>query len=272
MNWLQAIVLGIVQGLTEFLPVSSSGHLVLVPWALGWGAPGLLFDTMAHWGTLAAVVVFFRKDIWVLIRAWVDSVRARRITSPEARVAWLLILATIPAGLAGFFLNDFFTSLFGSPTAVAACLLVTGILLIVGDAFGRGEREMGKIKVADAVVIGLAQAVSIAPGISRSGATIVGGVLRGLSRQAAARFSFLLSIPIILSAGLLQLLKAIRGAEALGSFGVAAVGALAAAVVGYFAIAFMLRHLQRGRLLPFAIYCWCAGGLALIAALLGFRS
>lgn len=264
MSLLQAIVLGLVQGLSEFLPISSSAHLVLVPWLLRWPQAGLFFDTLVHWGTAAAVIVYFRAELWTLIRAWVDSLLRRRIVSPEARLAWLILAATVPAAISAFLLMDWLESLFSAPAAVAALLLVTGAALLLADRLGRGERGVEATKLTDALVIGCAQAVAVAPGISRSGSTIAAGVLRGLSREAAARFSFLLSVPIILGAGLTQLYKAFRMGLDATSWGLAAVGLIVAALAGYLAIAFMLRHLQQRRLWPFAVYCWATGLLSLL--------
>ena len=256
----QALILGLVQGVTEFLPISSSAHLVLVPWLLGWGDPGLSFDTMVHWGTLAAVVITFRRDLVELARAWLDSLRDRAVASdPRRRIAWLIVVGTVPAALAGFLFEDFFESLFGSPLRVAALLLVTGLVLVISEFLGKRWRDMESIALSDALLIGLAQAVSIAPGISRSGATIAAGLLVGLRRAAAARYSFLLATPIIFGAGLLHLLRLIQANTPASGLLPLAVGFLAAALSGYLSIRFLLAYLQRGRLYPFAVYCWAVG-------------
>lgn len=267
MDSLQAVVLGIVQGLTEFLPVSSSGHLVLVPWALGWGEPGLLFDTLVHWGTLLAVVAYFWDDLWAMIKAWVDSVRRRKIDNPQAWMAWLIIFGTIPAVIIGYLLNDFFESLFSAPVAVGAFLIVTGFILAASEFFYPRITKRPAVRLPDALVIGLAQAAAICPGLSRSGLTMSAGILRGATREQAARFSFLLSIPIILGAGLMQVVSAIEepGSVALLPL---ALGFAAAAISGYLAIQFLLGFVRRRKLWPFAIYCWVAGIAALLASLL----
>jgi undecaprenyl-diphosphatase len=267
MDSLQAVVLGIVQGLTEFLPVSSSGHLVLVPWALGWGEPGLLFDTLVHWGTLLAVVAYFWNDLWGMIKAWVDSVRRRKLDSPLAWMAWMIIIGTIPAVIAGVLLEDFFESLFSAPVAVGAFLLVTGTILAASEIFYPRIAKRPAVRLPDALVIGLAQAAAICPGLSRSGLTITAGMFRGLTREAAARFSFLLSVPIILGAGLMQVLGAVRepGGTALLPL---ALGFTAAAISGYLAIHFLLGFVRRHKLWPFAIYCWALGIAALLSNVL----
>ena len=266
MDILQALILGIVQGATEFLPVSSSGHLVLVPWWLGWNPPGLVFDTTLHLGTIVAVIVYFYRDLLDIVVAWLHGLAGRGMT-PKAWLGWWLILGTIPAAVLGFLFEDFFESMFGTPPVVAALLVVTGVILAVSERLGRRRRALDKLGWLDAVIIGCAQAVAIAPGISRSGTTIAAGLLRGLRREEAARFSFLLSIPVIVGAGLMQLLHLAREAQPAGQTTLLAIGFVAAAVTGYVAIRFMLRYLEQRSLYPFAIYCWVAGAVSLIAAL-----
>ncbi len=267
MNPLQSIILGIVQGAAEFLPISSSGHLVLVPWAFGWADPGLLFDTLVHWGTLLAVAVYFASDLWALLRAWVESVLQRRIDNAEARVAWLILIATIPGAIIGYLLEGYFESLFTSPASVGLLLILTGIVLVASDAAYRKTRRIQHPRLSDALIIGFAQAAAIAPGLSRSGMTIAAGVFRGLTREAAARFSFLLSFPIILGAGLAQIAKTVGevGGE---TWLPLALGFVSAALSGYLAIRFLLRFVQRHRLWPFALYCWLVAAAVLIAGAL----
>lgn len=264
MDLLQAIILGIVQGATEFLPISSSAHLVLVPWVLGWRDPGLAFDTVVHWGTLLAVVTYFWRDLGELAWAWWASVRERSVNpDPRRRLAWLLIIGTLPGVLAGFFFEDFFTALFGEPRWVAGLLLVTGALLALSESLGRRMRPIEDAHLGDALLIGLGQAVAIAPGISRSGATIAAGLARGLTREAAARFSFLLATPIIFGAGLLQMLRlATQWPPGLAPMPLL-LGFASAAACGYLCIRFLLDYLQRRSLWVFTAYCWLAGLLAL---------
>mgnify|MGYP005852696483 CR=1 FL=1 len=268
MSIVQALVLGIVQGATEFIPISSSGHLVLVPWFLGWPEPGLAFDTVVHWGTLVAVLAVFWRDLVALARAWARSLVERQLNPTEAKLAWLIIAGTLPAALTGFVWEGFFEGLFGSPGRVAALLLVTGAILTVSERLGKRQRSLGDLSWLDSLLIGLAQGLAIAPGISRSGATIATGLLRGVKREAAARYSFLLATPIIFGAGLLPLADFFR-AEAVGAqFPSLVVGFLAAAISGYVCIKFLLAYLQQGRLYVFATYCWLAGIVSLIIFLI----
>ena len=267
MTIFQALILGIVQGATEFLPISSSGHLVLVPWWLGWGSLDLAFATTLHLGTVVAVIAYFYRDLWEIALAWLRSLMRREMTS-KAWLGWWLILGTVPAVVLGLALEDFLESLFGSPPAVAALLLVTGAILALSEYLGSRRRDMDDLGWLDAVIIGFAQACAIAPGLSRSGTTIAASLARGLKREDAARFSFLLSVPIIVGVGLMQLLDLASESPQVGQLGALAVGFLAASVTGYFAIRFLLRYVQRGTLYPFAIYCWAVGGISFIAALL----
>ncbi len=268
MNIVQAFVLGIVQGITEFIPISSSGHLVLVPWLLNWPEPGLAFDTIVHWGTLLAVLAVFWRDLVALARAWARSLVERNLEPTEARLAWLIIVGTLPAALMGFLWEDFFESLFRSPGWVAALLLVTGAILAFSERLGRRQLSMGDLSWLDSVLIGLAQGLAIAPGISRSGATIAVGLLRGVRREAAARYSFLLATPIIFGAGLLQLVELFQAGAGGAQLPPLVVGFLVAAVSGYLCIRFLLAYLQRGRLYVFAAYCWLAGSVSLIISLM----
>jgi undecaprenyl-diphosphatase len=260
----QAIILGIVQGATEFIPVSSSGHLVLVPWLLGWPSPGLVFDTAVHWGTLVAVLLYFRHDWKLLVAAWVRSLAGRERQSPESRLAWLLLLGTVPAALLGFLFEGFFESLFGEPGWVSVFLLVTAGLLAVGERLGRRTRELSGLNPKDALLMGLGQAAAIAPGISRSGATISVGLLRGLRRQDAARFSFLLATPIILGAGLFKMLDLVGITDPLVYVPGLMAGFVTAAVVGYACIWGLLRYLERGSLYVFSAYCALVGVTCLV--------
>ncbi len=264
MNILHAIILGIVQGLTEFIPVSSSAHLVLVPWVFGWPAPGLLFDTMLHWGTLTAVVAYFWRDWISIIRGFFRSLTAHgpwnssthgRLADADSRLAWGIIIGSLPAVVFGVLFEAFFESLFGSPAAVAVFLLVTAGILTLSERLGSRTRSLKTLTMTDAVAVGFAQAVAIAPGISRSGATIAAGLARGLKREDAARYSFLLSTPIIFGAGLKQLLDVVTsGASAAAPWGAVLAGTLAAALSGYLCIRFLLAYLRSGKLYVFAAY------------------
>lgn len=260
----QAIVLGLVQGATEFIPVSSSGHLVLVPWLLGWVTPGLVFDTTVHWGTLVAVLIVFWRDLLRLAMAWIRSLSPRSPTNVHARLAWWILIGTIPAVLAGYSLEDWFEKLFAWPGAVGGFLLVTAAILVLSERFHMTGRSLAGLRVGDALFIGVAQAFAIAPGISRSGATIAAGLLRGLERDVAARYSFLLAIPIIFGAGLLKLKGLLDVGVAPDQALVLLIGFVTAAVSGWACIRFLLSYLQRGRLYVFAAYCATIGIAALV--------
>jgi len=259
MNTFRAIVLGLVQGATEFLPISSSAHLVLLPWFLGWEEPGLGFDTIVHWGTLSAVLSLFWRDLLAISRAWFRGLYRGRIEEDEAKLAWLIIIGTIPGVLAGAVLEDFFESLFGSPPLVALLLLVTGLILSISELLERKWRDCEELSFLDSFIIGVAQACAISPGISRSGVTIAMGLICGLRREEAARFSFLLSTPIIFGAGLLQLVNLFQVGELEAQFPLLLIGFLTSTVSGWLCIKFLLSYLRRGRLYPFAIYCLLAG-------------
>jgi undecaprenyl-diphosphatase len=265
-------VLGIVQGATEFLPVSSSGHLVLVPWLLRWENMGLAFGALLHLGTLVAVVAFFWRDLWQLVVAGVLSAKERSLSGdPSRKLAWLIVLGSVPAALLGLTLEDFFESLFGQPVWVGILLMVTGTLLAATEGWSRRRLEMTELGWVDALVVGLGQAIAIAPGISRSGATISAGLWRGLRREAAARFSFLLSVPVILGAGLFEMKDIFVVPMVSDAPLTLVVGFASAAVSGFLCIRFLLSYLQRRSLYPFAIYCWAAGLATVLFSILGIR-
>jgi undecaprenyl-diphosphatase len=270
-----------LQGATEFFPVSSSGHLVLVPWLLRWQSPGLVFDAVVHWGTAVAVIAYFWDDWLALIQAAINSLREWRFFRSQAAesgtwddqgagpapLAWLIVVGTLPGVLAGYFLEDFFERVFARPAAAAGFLLVTAGLLAASEWLGRRERDLDELEWLDALVVGVGQALAILPGISRSGATIAAGLVRGVKREPAARFSFLLATPIILGAGLLKVVELVGGGG-LATYGPALlVGFLAAAAVGLGCIHFLLRYLQRRRLYPFALYCAVFGITCLLVSL-----
>ena len=265
MGILQALVLGIIQGLTEFLPISSSGHLVLVPAAFGWESPSLAFDATVHLATLIAVIAIFWHDIIQILIAWWQGLKGRHpLERAESRLGWWLILGTVPGVLAGLLWEDTFKSFFANPQAVGGFLLLTAGLLILADIFGKRRRGFTEITWLDSIFIGIGQAIAIAPGVSRSGATIAVGTLCGLSREAAARFSFILAIPIIIGAGLTQLIDLLRHGDITVEAPVLVVGFIAAAICGYAAIRFLLSYLRKRPLYPFAIYCGVVGILAII--------
>lgn len=274
MTPLQAFVLGVVQGLTEFLPVSSSAHLVLVPWLLGWTfapGPAFVFDVLVQLGTLAAVVAYYARDLVGMARAALRGLlTGRPFDDPQARLAWLLLAASLPAALAGVLLKSQVEQAFGSPRAVGAFLLCTAGLLLASERLGRRARAAVSLRLADALWIGAAQALSLFPGVSRSGATIAGGLTRGLTRPEAARFSFLMAVPVMLGAGALTALDLLAAPDALAQIPPLAIGFLTAAVVGYLAIHWLLSYLARRPLTGFAVYCLIVGaGALLLGALRG---
>lgn len=265
MGFVEALILGIVQGLSEFLPISSSGHLVLLPALFGWSAPPLVFDTTVHLGTLAAVVAVFWRDLLNLAGAWWRGLRrGRPLETAEARLTWWIILGTVPAALAGFFLEDWFEGLFGTPRYVGAIMFLTALLLLFGELLGSRQRSLEGISWLDGLLIGIAQAAAVMPGLSRSGATISTGMFRGLRREAAARFSFLLSVPIIVGTGVFQLAQSFSSAAEPPDWSNLLIGFLAASISGYAAIRLLLAYVRRRPLYPFALYCTLLGLAALI--------
>jgi undecaprenyl-diphosphatase len=269
MSPVQALILGIVQGLTEYLPVSSSAHLVLVPWALGWKFDpnaAFAFDVLVQLGTLVAVIAYFWKDLVLMLRAVVQALRQRRMTQdPYIRLAGWIVLGSVPAVLAGVSIKDAVETAFGSPVATSAFLLVTALLLFIAERFGKRLRPLEALTWKDAAWIGLAQALALFPGISRSGATISAGLLRDVDRPASARFSFLLSIPAMIGAGGLALLDLFALPSASSFVAPMFIGFVSAAIVGYASIRWMLGFVTRHSLTVFSAYCAIIGllGLAL---------
>jgi undecaprenyl-diphosphatase len=282
---LQAIVLGIVQGLTEFLPISSSAHLILVPWLFGWEPFGLAFDVALHLGTLAAILIYFRHDLIAIPRGLIAerSALARRElpVDPMARLGIYIVIASIPAGLAGLLGEDLIDRAFHADpitrsaiVAIAIILMLAGITLEIADRrMMRMTREPGAepVSLRQALIIGLAQTLALIPGASRSGTTIAAGLFVGLSRPDAARFSFLLGVPLIAGAGTKQMLELATGG--LGDVGldVFAVGVVTAALTGYAAIAGLLRFLQRRPVTVFVVYRILLGIGLLILLAAGFE-
>jgi undecaprenyl-diphosphatase len=252
MDLMHAVVLAIVQGLTEFLPISSAGHLVLVPVFLGWPDQGLAFDVATHLGTLGAVLYYFRHDLWPMTRDALGTLRGGRRTR-ESDLTWFVVIGTIPAVVGGVLFAGAISTLLRSPLVIATTMAGFGILMWVADARGARDRDEDQIGLRDALIIGLAQALALIPGTSRSGITITAALFLGLKRQAAARFSFLLSIPIIIAAIVYELAKLLRDPEpadwlALGT------GAAVAGVVAYLTIRGFIAMLGHMGLAPFAIY------------------
>ena len=291
-SYFQAIVIGLLQGVTELFPISSLGHSVLLPGWLHWntivGAQSqsesfyLAFLVALHVATALALLVYFRKE-WVrLIKAFITIVRTRTVTTPDERLTWLIIVATIPVGVIGLALEHTLRTVFAKPLAAAIFLTINGLILAGGEWVRRrsdrvhalaaiqpqtGEREPGRrldtLDVREAGIIGLAQSASLFAGISRSGVTMIAGLVRGLDHEDAARFSFLLATPIILAAGVYKI-PDLMGPLGDGVRGQALVGALAAAVAAFGAVHFLVRFFRTRNLLPFAVYCLVAGGISII--------
>jgi undecaprenyl-diphosphatase len=211
MTYFQSLILGVIQGASEFLPISSSGHLVLAPYLFGWDIPqneAFVFDILVQVATLLAVIIFFWRDLIKIFKALLDGIkRAKPFDDFQSLMGWYLILATIPAGITAVFFKETFEKAFSNPKAAALFLLVTSLLLILGEVLGKRTRSLEKLTLVDALVIGLFQALALFPGISRSGSTIAGGLIRGLDRRSSARFSFLMAVPVMLAAGLLNILS-----------------------------------------------------------------
>jgi undecaprenyl-diphosphatase len=263
---LDALVLGIVQGLTEFLPISSTGHLILTEKILGisQGEFGLQFDAAIHLGTLAAVLIYFHDTVRRLIVAWFASVASRdwRV-SQDSTLAWLLIVGTIPAAIAGALIESTAESKLRDPELVAAMLILFCLPMLLAEYVRRGNRTVADVGLKDAVLLGVAQSVALIPGVSRSGITISTGMLAGLRRDEAATFAFLLSVPVIAGAGSKQILDAIRHGSGGAGVDVYAVGLIAAAIVGYAAVAFLMRFLRVRSLMSFVVYRVALGLLVL---------
>ncbi len=251
MDILQIIVLALVQGLTEFLPVSSSAHLILVPILTGWEDQGLAFDVAVHVGTLSAVVLYFRKEIGKMFLAWIASLKGRH--SEDSKLAWGVLIGTIPVGLVGLLFKDFIGENLRTELVIAITTIIFGLLLWYADWSGKRNRDEYSLSWRDIVIIGCAQAIALIPGTSRSGITITAGLMLGLTAQAAARFSFLLSIPVILLAGGVEALDYLEVASA-GDIDDLILGALISAVSAYFCIHFFLRLLEKVGMTPFVIY------------------
>jgi undecaprenyl-diphosphatase len=280
MQLIQSVILGIIQGLTEFIPVSSSAHLVIVPWLFGWDDPAfrsLGFDVALHLGTLAAIIVFFWKDWLRIIGAWLKSVGQLKIgEDPDRRMAWYLIAACIPGGIAGVFFQGDIEELFHpalspipAPAMIAMAFIIAllGALLLIADRLASHGRAMGAMRWKDALLIGLSQALAIFPGVSRSGATITAGLALGLEREAAARFSFLLSAPIILGAGLKSVYDLAKAGEAAANLPLILAGFVAAAASGFFCIKLLLGFLQKHTTKAFAYYRWALAALVAVVAI-----
>lgn len=264
MNGLQALILGIVQGLTEFLPISSTAHLRIVPHWLGWADPGAAFSAVIQLGTLLAVLLYFREEVATLLKEGVRSLWKRNLwLSQESRMAWSIVFATFPIVILGVAFKDFIETEARDLKLIGGSLIVFALLLFLAEKRSAQNREIASLGLKDILIIGVCQAFALIPGCSRSGSTIMGGFFLGLNRESAARFSFLLGLPAIAGSGLLELLTLIeRGLGATGGFNIG-MGIGAAFVSGYLSIAFLLRFIKRYGTLLFVIYRLILGTLIL---------
>lgn len=281
---IEAIILGIVQGVAEFAPISSSAHLIIVPWLFGWDNPalnGLAFDVSLHLGTLAAVLIYFWSDLWRLLKAGLASVVQFRIGGdPDRKLAWYIVLATIPAVIVGYFAEDAVDAAFHAngvdlPTGIlltlAAMMAGVAILMLFVDTVARRTRTLTGVRLVDALLIGLAQTLALFPGVSRSGSTITAGLALGFQRDVAARFSFLLAVPVTMGAGLLGALDLVQAWQASLLTNTDALiilaGVISAGISGYLCIHFLLRYLRRSSLAIFVIYRLVVAAIVVVVAL-----
>jgi len=260
MNVLHALVLGLVQGLSEFLPISSSAHLSLVPYVFGWEDPGLAFDVALHLGTLAAVLWYFRLEWIALARAGFEILATRRVETDQQRRALFIVIATIPGAIGGLLLQKYAETIFRDPTLTAVALIVMGTLLWAADRFATQARDLTNFRWTDALLIGIAQVFALIPGVSRSGSTMTAGRALGFDRTSAATFSFLMSMPITAAAAVIKVPEALREGITLPIV----VGILASGISGWLAISVLLRYVSTKSFGVFALYRWVLG-LAVLA-------
>ena len=274
MSVFEAIVLGITQGLTEFLPISSTAHLRIVPAFAGWGDPGAAFTAVVQLGTMAAVLLYFRRDLIRIAEGWLAGLRRPELRGElDSRLGWYLILATIPIGIFGLAFKDQIESGARNLELIASMLIVVGFVLLAAESVATQARNLEQVNTRDGVIIGLAQAVALIPGTSRSGATIAAGLFRGLDRASAARFSFLLSVPAVVLSGLFELRNIVTGKEhqKAGAFALV-VATVLAFVVGYISIAWLLRFLVTHTTKVFVAYRVALGVIVLALAIPGVIS
>jgi len=275
---LQAIILGIVQGLTEFLPISSSGHLILVPWLFNWhfllNNPDLnkTFDVALHLGTFVAVLVYFWREVVRLVAAWVRSVARRSLADPEARLAWLLLVSTIPAAFLGVVFESFIEDRLGKPWLIAVMMIVFAFVMYAIDHVAKLDRDLDALTWTDSILIGIAQAFALCPGVSRSGVTMMTGLALRLDRESAARYSFLLSIPVIGGAAAYKAVHVAKDGLPAGTAMPFVVGIASAAISGMIAIWFVLRYLKTHNFNLFVVYRIVVGVAVLILIVAGVRS
>jgi undecaprenyl-diphosphatase len=268
MNIVEAVVLGVVQGLTEFLPISSTAHLRLVPALLGWGDPGAAASAIIQLGTMLAVVAFFRRDILTLFKAFIRGIsRGKPLEEFESRMAWYIAVGTIPVGVFGLLFKDFIETSARSLYLISASLVLLALILAVAERISAFRRDSSSVTLGDCVIVGFAQALALIPGSSRSGTTITAGLFLGLTREAAARFSFLLSIPAVVASGLFELYEVRHSISGVVAFDLS-VATIVSAVTGYAAIAFLLKYLRTHTTYAFIWYRVFLGGVILFLVFL----
>jgi undecaprenyl-diphosphatase len=278
MSVFQAFILGLTQGLTEFLPISSSAHLIIIPWLFNWhyllDHPDFnkTFDVALHAGTFFAVLAYFWRDVVDLLRSWVGSIARRSIRTPQERLVWLLLVSTIPAGIIGVAFESFVEDRLGKPYLIAIMMFVFALVMWYVDMHARLQRDIHKAGLVDALLIGFAQALALAPGVSRSGITIVMGMARGFTREAAARYSFLLTIPVIGGAAAYKAVQVAHHGLPAGAALPFVVGMATAAVSGFAAVWFLLAYLRRHNFAPFVIYRILAAAAILVIIATGLRA
>jgi undecaprenyl-diphosphatase len=271
-NLLHSIVLGALQGFAEVLPISSSAHLILVPWLLKWPESGLTFDVALHLGTFLALAAYFWRDIIELIASFFEALASRSLNSPAKQLPFLIIGATIPAAVIGKLFEHRVEEQFRSnPLLIASFLIVFGIVLGLADMLGRKRLVLDGITPSSALLIGLFQCLALIPGVSRSGITITAGLMLGFTRESAARFSFLMSLPIVAGAALLKSVHLLRHGIPAGEGLPMLVGIIVSAITGYISVAFLLKFVQKHSISPFVWYRTIAGGIIISAIMSGFK-
>lgn len=269
MTWLAALVLGVLQGLTEFLPISSSAHLRVVSALAGWPDPGAAFTAVTQLGTETAVLLYFRRDIVAILRAWTQSLHTPALRAhPLARLGWYVILGTVPLGVLGYLFQDSIETALRDLRLIAVTLVVFGIALGLADRIAANRRPLEALTARHAALLGFAQAMALVPGVSRSGGTITAGLLLGYTRQASARYSFLLAVPAVLASGGLELTKIGQGTTP--PWGQTVLAATIAFAVGYAVIAWFLRYLANHHFTPFVVYRIVAGGALMVLVSAGW--
>lgn len=271
MNLIQAAILGALQGFTEVLPISSSAHLIIVPWLFKWPESGLTFDVSLHLGTFLALSIYFWRDIIEMAVSFFGALVSRRLDTPARRLPFLILGATIPAAVVGKLFEDQLEAVFRSnQLLIASFLIVFGLLMGAADRLGRKRLNLDEIKLGSAMFIGLMQCMALIPGVSRSGITITAGQMLGFTRESAARFSFLMSLPIVAGAALLKVAPLVRDGIPAGESLPMLVGMTSSAITGYISVAFLLRFVQKKSLAPFVWYRVVVGSCLIVAILSGF--